>query len=154
MRSAYKIAIVVIVSSILIGSMLGLLVRSDQPPNQVFSFGAEITHTPSPIGCPGIPQNYSNWLEILVMGNRTGMNFVLTTVFSSSQIRIDLPLNKSSFAFYNAVNSTFEKIDVPLPNYFNSGESPEISVNYYITGYAITTYVIGPTPIKLSTFVC
>ncbi len=155
MRNAYKITIIVIVSSILVGSVLGLLVRSDQPPNQIFSFGASVIHTSSPVGCPGIPLNSSNWLEIQVLGNRTGMNFVLTTIFSGSQIRLDLPLNQSAYAYYNPANSTFEEIDVPLPNYFSSGETLDIGVNYYINGYPTTTYNIPtPIPIKSSTFTC
>jgi hypothetical protein len=155
LRNAYKITIVVIVVSILIGSVLGLLVKSDQPSNQVFSLNADIKHTAIPTGCPGIPQNSSNWLEILVVGNRTGINFVQTTVFGGSQIRIDLPLNQSAFAYYHEFNSTFEKIDVSLPAYFNTGEALDVSVNYYISGYPITTFDIPyQIPIKLSTFAC
>ncbi len=154
MKNAYKIAIVVVIISIVLGTVAGLLVQENQPRDQVFTFKANGVHTSSTVGCPNIPQNFSNWLQILVIGNRTGINFLSTEVFSQSQIQLNLPLNQTAFAYYNPINSTLEKIDVPLAGYFDAGETIEVTVNYFITGYTPATFTIGKTAIISSDFSC
>lgn len=155
MKNAYKIAIAVVIISIVLGTAAGLLVQENQPRDQVFTFKANGVHTSSPVGCPNIPQNFTNWLQILVIGNRTGINFLSTEVFSQSPpIQLNLPLNETAFAYSNPVNSTLEKIDVPIAGYFDAGENIEVSVNYFITGYTPASFTIGKTAIVTSDFSC
>ena len=156
MKAAFKIGIAVVIISIVLGSAAGLLVQESQPADQVFTFTAEGFSLSSPVGCPNIPNNFTTWLQILVIGNRTNMNFVSTEVFSQGQAQLNLPLNQSqtAFVYYNQVNTTLEKIDIPLASYFSAGDSVDVGVNYFITGFAPATFTIGKTKIVSSAFIC
>ncbi len=142
------LAIAMFVFSIALGAAFGLVIPNDQPPNQIYSFASEAVHTSSAVECNPLPKNYSNWLEISVIGNRTGMNFQSVTVYSAGyNIRIDLPLNRTSFAMYKVTNSTFETIFVGLPDYFNPGDVVQLSITYFISGYAPQSYILRESPL-------
>lgn len=148
MKKFSVVALVVIIISIALGTALGLLVQNDQPRNQHFSFTDSALHTPNPIQCDSIPKNYTNWLVISVLGNRTGINFQTVTVYAIGlDIRLDIPLNRTAFSTYNAVNSTYETIIAPLPSYFDSSEVLSVSISYYIAGFTPTSETLPETPI-------
>ncbi|MGI0084828.1 MAG: hypothetical protein ACREBQ_07085 [Nitrososphaerales archaeon] len=154
MKTAYKIGMAVVVISIMLGTAAGLLVQETHPADQVFTFRAKGFSLPSSTGCPNIPHNFTTWLQILVLGNRTNMNFVSTEVFSQGQAQLNLALNQTEYVYYNPINGTVERIDVPLAAYFNAGDSVDVSVNYFISGYTPATFTIGTTLIASSGFSC
>ena len=148
-------AIVILILAVLLGATFGLLVKSDQPPNQIFSFNAFAVHTANPVSCSTIPQAYTDWLGINVVGNRTGMSFQLVTVYATGlSIRIDLPLNATAFAEYKITNSTLETIFVPLPNYFSQGTVLTLELSYSIDSYPPTSVTLTETPITQGTPNC
>ncbi|HKW04919.1 MAG TPA: hypothetical protein VJN71_06435 [Nitrososphaerales archaeon] len=153
LRDAYKIALVIIVAAIVLGAIAGFLVQGNQPPDQHFEIQANAFQTP-PETCPGILQNASYWLQILVVGNRTNINFISTEILTAGQAQLRLPLNQTAYAYYNPINSSLEKIDVPLAGYFNYGDSLEVSVNYFILGFPPTSFTVGKTPITATEFSC
>jgi hypothetical protein len=127
------LAIVVVMGSLALGTALGLLVRTSQDSDQVYSFTANAVETPKPIQCGTIPNNFSEWLEINVIGNRTAMSFQSVTIFDTGQeSRADLPLNQTALAEYLATNSTVETIVVPLPSFFDTGDVLSASLTYSI----------------------
>lgn len=156
MKNSYKIALAIVIVSVMLGTAAGLLVQEGQPRDQVFTFTAKGFNEFSAVSCPNVPRNFTNWLQILVLGNRTGMDFISTEIFSQSpQVQLNLPLNQTAFVYYNQVNSSLEKIDVPLASYFSAGDVIDVSVNYFISGYTPTTFTIGPRiPIVSSDFSC
>lgn len=155
MRRINALAIGIVIFSIALGTSLGLLVQSDQPPNQIFYFTSFAVHTSSPMQCSTIPGSYSNWLGIDVVGNRTGMSFQTVDVFAAGRnIRISLPLSDTAFTEFKSSNSTFETILVPLPNYFNAGDVLTVSLTYSITSYPPTSQTLPETPITLGSIDC
>ncbi len=148
MKLINAIALSVIIVSVAIGTTLGLLVPSDQPRNQFFTFTASAVHTSVPVQCASIPKSYSNWLEIDVIGNRTGINFQSVTIYTPGlNIRLDIPLNRTAFSAYRVTNSTYESIIAPLPEYFESGDLLSLSISYYVSGFAPTSQTLSETPI-------
>ena len=142
------VTIAVLVFSVAIGSAFGLLIPSDQPQGQVYSFGSFAVHTSNPSQCYPDPKNYSSWVGIEVLGNRTGMNFQSLNVYSAGyNIKIDLPLNRTSFATIKPTNSSFETIYVPLPNYFNAGDVIQMSITFFISGYPPSSAALPEAPI-------
>jgi hypothetical protein len=149
------VAISVVILSIAVGTTLGLLVQTDQPLDQHFSFSASAVRTTTPIQCGSIPQNYSNWLEFAVSGNRTGINFQSASVYTAGlNIRVDLPLNRSAYSSYYPINSTYETIIAPLPDYFQGGDLLSLSISYYISGFAPTSQTLTETPIVEGSLNC
>ena len=143
-------AIALFIFSIAVGTAFGLIIPNDQPPNQSYSFVPQAVHTSLPVECSPIPKNYTNWLEIHVLGNRTGINFQTVTVYSAGyNIRMDLPLNRTSFAMYQVYNTNNETIYVGLPSYFNGGDVIQLSVTYFISGYAPRSVTLNEVPILL-----
>jgi len=150
-----KIALVVIVISIVFGSVLGLLVQSDTPPGRAPTFSASIIHTSTAQACQQIPRNFSNWLVLTIDGNRSGLNFISATIYSSSSnIRLQMPLNTTAFAYIKSANATFETMIVPLPNYWVPGDNLVISLSYYVAGFTPITYDIGPVPVLAGKIPC
>jgi hypothetical protein len=142
------VALSVVILSIAIGTTLGLLVQTNQPLDQHFYFTTTAVHTAAPVLCSTIPRNYSNWLEIGVVGNRTGLNFQSVTVYTPGlNIRVDIPLNRTAYSAYYPVNSTYESIVAPLPDYFQGGELLSISISYFVSGFAPTSQTLSETPI-------
>ncbi|MDG6995396.1 MAG: hypothetical protein JRN52_05695 [Nitrososphaerota archaeon] len=155
MKAINAVALGVIIFSLALGTALGLLVQGDQPRNQTFSFTASAVYTSSPIHCGVIPKNYSNWLVIGVVGNRTGINFQTATIFTPGlNIRLDIPLNRTAYVDYRVVNSSYESIIVPLPNYFDQGNGLSLSISYYISGYAPTSQTLLETPLLAGSLSC
>ncbi|HZW55623.1 MAG TPA: hypothetical protein VFF30_04980 [Nitrososphaerales archaeon] len=149
------IAIAVLVFSIAIGATFGLLITTTSTANQKYSFETYIYRTSTPIQCYPNPSGWSIWLEIQVIGNRTGMNFQSVTLYNAgNNIRIDLPLNSTSYATYKQVNSTFESIYLGLPDYFSSGAVLQISLTFYISGFAPNSVNLPATPIVDGNVTC
>lgn len=155
MKVINAVALGVIISSLALGAALGLLVQGDQRRNQTFELTASAIYTASPVQCGSIPKSYSNWLVVGVAGNRTSVNFQTVTIFTPGlNIRLDIPLNRTAFAVYRVVNSSFESIIVPLPNYFQQTDVLSISISYYITGYAPNSQTLPETPILAGSLSC
>jgi len=149
------LAIVVIVGSIALGTSLGLLVRTSQDSDQAYSFVGIAVETPKPIQCGTIPDNFSEWLEINVIGNRTSMSFQSVTVFDTGQeSRADLPLNQTALTEYRATNSTFETIIVPLPSFFDTGDVLSASVTYSIATFPQQVQELTGIPIIQQALIC
>ncbi|MHB8566298.1 MAG: hypothetical protein ACYC7D_00275 [Nitrososphaerales archaeon] len=149
------LAIALFIFSIALGAAYGLLIPNDQPPSQKYSIVPFAVHTAIPIQCNPIPKNYSNWLGISIVGNRTAMNFQSVTVYSIGyNIRIDLPLNRTSFSKYKVTNSSLETIYVGLPDYFNAGDVIQVSVTYFISGFAVQSTNPAESPINIGQVSC
>jgi hypothetical protein len=132
----------------ILGVVFGLLIHTSQPQNQIFYFEPFAVRTSGPIQCGSIPQNYSVWLGINVVGNRTGMSFSLISIYATGlNIRVDVPLNRTAFVEYKVINSTLETIITPLPNYFDPGTVLTLALTYSITNYAPNTVTLAETPI-------
>jgi hypothetical protein len=130
------LVIVVLVGSLGLGTALGLFIKTSQDSDQVYSFRAEAIQTPTAIQCGTIPRNFSKWLEIDVIGNRTGMAFQSVTVFDIGQQSSGyLPLNQTALAEYLSTNTTLEAIIVPLPSYFDTGDTISATVTYTINSF-------------------
>ncbi len=83
------------------------------------------------------------------------MNFQSVTLYNAgNNIRIDLPLNSTSYATYKQVNSTFESIYLGLPDYFSSGAVLQISLTFYISGFAPNSVNLPATPIVDGNVTC
>jgi hypothetical protein len=148
-------AITILVLAVILGAYFGLLVQTVQPKDQVFSFKPYAVRSSSPISCSTIPQAYTDWLGINVVGNRTDMSFQLVTVYATGlNIRVDLPLNSTAFVEYKVTNSTLETIIAPLPNYFSQGTVLTIELTYSIANYAPVTDTLTQTPITQGNFSC
>jgi hypothetical protein len=142
------LTIVAVMGSIALGTALGLLVRTSQDSDQIYSFTANAIETPKPVQCGTIPDNFSEWLEINVIGNRTAMSFQSVTVFDTGQeSRADLPLNQTALAEYLSTNSTFETIVVPLPSFFDTGDVLSASVTYSIGAFPPQEQALTGIPI-------
>ena len=155
MKRINILAIAIIVLAIVLGATFGLLVQGEQPTDQKFFFEPFAVRTTNPVSCYSIPQTYTDWLGINVVGNRTGMSFQLVTVYATGlNIRIDLPLNGSAFVGYRNTNSTLETIIAPLPNYFSQGTVLTLELTYSIANYPPTTVTLAQTPITQCNFSC
>ena len=155
MKPIYVLAIVILLIALALGTASGLLIQSSQSPRQIFSFEPFAVRTSSPIECSLIPQNYTDWLGINVVGNRTAMSFSQVSVYATGEnIRIDIPLNNTAFAEYKVTNSTFETIITPLPNYFDPGTVLTLAITYSIGLFAPTTVTLSETPIVPGSMKC
>jgi len=142
------LTLVVIVGSLSLGTALGLFIKTSQDSDQVYSFSASAIQTPGAIQCGTIPRNFTKWLEIDVIGNRTEMNFQSVTVFDTGQQSSSyLPLNQTALAEYKATNSTFETIIVPLPSFFDTGDVLSASVTYSINSFTPQTQALTGIPL-------
>ncbi len=149
------LAIAVVVGSLAPGTALGLLVRTSQDSDQVYSFTASAVETPKSIQCGTILNNFSEWLEINVIGDRTSMSFRSVIVFDTGQEkRADLPLNQTALAEYLATNSTFETITVPLPSFFDTGDVLSASVTYSIGAFPPQEQALTGIPIIQDALTC
>ncbi len=150
-----RIIIIIIVISVIIGSLFGILIQTAQPPNQVYYFSASAIHTSSQVSCPGIVGNYTDWLEINVIGNRTGFNFERVSIFApGSSIAVEVPLNLTAYVYFKPINSTFESLFVALPNYWTAGQSLDASVTFFISGFNSQTQDLVQIPLRLGTLSC
>lgn len=141
--------------AVILGAIFGLLITSNHPPDQSYSFSAYSVRTLNPVACSSIPQTYSDWLGINIVGNRTGMSFQLVSVYATGlNIRVDLPLNGTAFSEYKVMNSTFETIIAPLPNYFAPGMVLTLELTYTIENYSPTTFTLYDIPITQGTINC
>ena|SRR5579864_7991691 len=148
MKAINIVAIVVVIGSIASGSLLGFFTQDVQPKGQHYSFSAFASETGASVKCGTIPKNYTDWLGIEVIGNRTAMSFSLVTVFDVGQnIRVDLPLNQTANVFYKPANDSFERIIVPLANYFDPGDLLSIVIAYSISTFPGQTYTLTGIPI-------
>jgi hypothetical protein len=155
MKKINIFAIAFLLLAVILGSSFGLLISSDQSSDLSPTFVAYATRTPSPVACSTIPDTYSNWLGINVIGNRTGASFQLVTIYATGMnIRVDIPLNGTAFAEYKVTNSTFETIIVPLPGYFSQGNVLTLALTYTIVGYSPTTSSIFDVPVVQGTIDC
>jgi hypothetical protein len=155
MKRINVFAIAILILAVILGASFGLLVQTVQPKDQVFSFKPFAVRTANPISCSTIPQSYTDWLGIDVVGNRTGMSFQLVTVYATGlNVRVDLPLNGTAFAEYKVTNSTLETIIAPLPNYFSQGTVLTLELTYSIEGYPPSTVTLVQTPITQGTLDC
>jgi hypothetical protein len=156
MKRISVLAIAILVLAIILGASFGLLIQSDTPPDQgYFAFDAFAVRTSEPISCSSIPQTYTDWLGINVIGNRTGMSFSSVTIYATGlNIRVGLPLNQTAFVEYKVTNSTLETIIAPLPNYFNSGTVLTLALVYSIANYPPNTVTLTETPVTQGTLNC
>jgi hypothetical protein len=142
------VVIIVVVGSLSLGTALGLFIKTSQDSDQVYSFSAYAIQTPTAIQCGTIPRNFTKWLVLDVIGNRTGMNFQSVTVFDTGQESSGyLPLNQTALAEYKVTNSTLETIIVPLPSYFDTGDVISATVTYSINSFTPQTQAITGIPI-------
>jgi hypothetical protein len=149
------LVISVIVASLGLGTALGLFIKTSQDSDQVYSFRAEAIQTPAAIQCGTIPRNFTKWLEIDVIGNRTGMGFQSVTVFDTGQQSSGyLPLNQTALAEYKPVNTTLEAIIVPLPSYFDTGDTISATVSYTISTFAPQSMSLTGIPIIVQRINC
>ncbi len=155
MEAWKKIALGVVAFSVIIGSVFGVLVQPEKPLSQIFSFTDQAVQTATPSSCGQIPQNYTDWLEINVLGNRTGINFQRVDVFGEgTDITLTIPLNLTAYAFFHPMNGSLEILYVPLPNYWSLGINLEVAVSYYITGYTPATQNLNPVPLLIGKVSC
>lgn len=155
MEKIKKLALVVIIISIIIGSAFGLLASSNEAPNRVVRITANAFQTRSAFSCGGIPANFSNWMILQIHANQTFLNLISITALSSApSITIDMDLNKTSYVFYHTYNTTFETLTVPLPAYWPVGEDLEVSVNYYYTGSTPIADNVGSVPMVKGNVTC
>jgi hypothetical protein len=153
MNIVEKVAIVVIVGSIVIGSAFGIFVTSNTTKNQQLAIDAIVIAAQVPTTCGNIPANFTNWVQLHVSANQTNLQLVsLTVVTPAPIITLIIPLNSTSFAYvyYHRFNATLEDISVPMPDYWKPGQGVDLSVSYYYSGAnptAETVYTIGDRPV-------
>ncbi len=149
MNVVEKVAIVVIVGSIVIGSVFGLIVTSNTTKNHQLAIDAIVISTDAPTTCGNVPANFTNWAQLHVSGNQTNLQLVsLTVVTPAPSFTLIIPLNSTSsaYVYYHRFNATQEDISVPLPNYWKPGSDVDLTVSYYYNGVnptAETAYTIG-----------
>lgn len=160
MNSIKKIALVIIVGSIVIGSAFGLITTSNSTTNHQISIDASVITTKVPTTCGSIPANFSNWVQLHVKANQTDLQLVsLIVVTPPPSISLTMPLNQSSsaYVYYHRFNSTQEDVSVPMPDYWKPGQDVYLSVNYYYNGpnpTAETVYTIGARAVNSTTLSC
>ena len=155
MKAINIVALVVVIGSITSGSLLGFFIQDVQPKGQRYSFSAFATETSTGVKCGTIPKNYTDWLGIEVIGNRTAMSFSVVTVFDVGQnIRVDLPLNQTANVYYKPVNETYELIIVPLASYFGPGDLVSIVIAYSISTFPGQTATLTGIPIIQQNLSC
>ncbi len=151
MNTVKKIALLVVIFSIAVGSVFGFLVRSGAGgTGQRVSFAASSFYVPGEYSCSPILGNYSDWLQLYVIGNRTSLNLNTVTIYDSdARITLTMPLNSTASAYvsYDPINDTFEALSLPLPSYWGPNVGLDISLSYYFSGNTPQTYSIGTTPI-------
>ncbi len=117
------ITLVVFVGAVASGAIFGLLSPGTQSADQTYSFVPSVIQVAAPVACLPIPRNYSNWLEIQVVGNRTGIFFQQVEIYNpADSVRVDVPLNETSYVAYRETNSSLASIFVPLPDYYAPGD--------------------------------
>jgi hypothetical protein len=142
------LVIFVIVASLGLGTALGLFIKTSQDSDQVYSFRASAIQTPTAVQCGTIPRNFTKWLEVDIVGNRTGMNFQSVTVFDTGQQSSGyLPLNQTALAEYKPTNTSLEAIIVPLPSYFDTGDTISATVSYTIDSFTPQSQSLTGIPI-------
>ncbi len=155
-----KVAIAVIVASLVIGSAFGLITSSSTPTNQKFLITANVILTKSPTSCPNMPTNYTEWAVLHVYANQTNLFLVSMTGLTakpSLSVTITLDENESSYVYYRQDNITSETVYVPLPDYWSIGEDVILSATYYYGGINPTSpidYGIGAIPVDDGTVSC
>jgi hypothetical protein len=134
------VALAVIVISVIAGALVGFFQPSDSPRKQHYAFSDSGIWASAPSACAPVPYNWTIWLEIDVLGNRTGLNLQHVSVFGRNvNVQLPLALNETIYVAYRPVNSSFERVLVPLPDYWNLGDALQLSLTYYFTGFAPTT---------------
>lgn len=155
MKRINAVALALLILAIVFGAALGVLAQDGPSSQQKFSFKTFSVHTQSLVSCGTIPGSYTNWLGINVIGNRTGMTFSRVTIYATGlNIGVNLPLSDTAYAEYRIVNSTFETIIAPLPNYFNPGDVLTLSLSYALPSQPTTTVTLNETAILQGTIEC
>ena len=155
MKTINLVAIIVVIGSIAFGGGLGLVLHSDQPAGQFYKFEAYAVQTSSPQTCGTIPHDYSEWLGVEVIGNRTNMNFASVSIYDpGNRISVTLPLNGTSDVEVIPTNSTFMTIIVPLAQYFDAGDAVSIAVTYSIATFSSQSWTITDIPIIEGAVTC
>lgn len=137
MDSVKKVAIAVILVSVVIGSAFGLIASSNTPKNQQITISASVISSKFPVSCPNIPGNYSNWVQLRVNGNQTNLvleSMTALTPHPSISLTISLNENESSFVYYHRNSSSIETLSVPIVPYWTIGEDVDLSVTYFYGG--------------------
>lgn len=153
MNVVEKVAIVVIVGSIVIGSAFGIFVTSNTTKNHQLAIDATVISTQMSTTCGSIPANFTNWVQLHVSANQTNLQLVsLIVITPAPSITLTMPLNSTSsaYVYYHRFNATSEDISVPMPNYWKPGQGVDLSVTYYYNGLnptAVTVYTIGDRPV-------
>jgi hypothetical protein len=160
LNSIKKIAIVVILVSVVIGSAFGLIASSSTPKNQQVSITARVISLNDDASCPNVPGNYSNWVQLQVNGNQTNLVLESLTALTPKpdiSLTISLNSNESSFVYYDRNNSTSETISVPGLPYWAIGEDVDLTVTYYYGGTnpsGPTVLTVGSIPVKSGNLTC
>jgi hypothetical protein len=155
-----KIAIIVILISVAIGSAFGLIASSSTPRNQQVKISATIISLSVPASCPNVPKNYSNWIQLYVYGNQTNLVLESLTALTPKpdiSLTISLNSNESSFVYYRKDNNTQETVSVPGLPFWSIGEDVDLSVTYYYTGAnpnSPTVFTVGSIPVKSGNLTC
>jgi hypothetical protein len=156
MKRINALAMAILVLAVILGAALGLLTQDGSSSDQQFSFHAFAIHTNSPVTCGSIPDNnFTNWLGIDVIGNRTGITFSRVDVYAAGlNIGFNLPLSNTAYAEYRVTNSTLETIIVPLPNYFDPGDVLTLSLSYALLLQPTTTLTLNETAVIQGNISC
>lgn len=160
MNSFKWAAIAIILASLVIGSTFGLIASSNPTRNRNIMVTADIVSSDMPTSCHGIPADFTNWVQLHVHANQTGLNLVsLTALTPLPSISITISLNDSSslYVYYHHYNETYEMVTVPIPNYWKPGQDVDLSVNYYYSGLnptPPTDYTIGAVLVNSTTLSC
>ena len=149
------IALITICVCVIAGALIGVFQPTDAPPKQKYSFSDEAVWSKTPVSCPPSPGNWSIWLEINVLGNRTGLNLQRVTVFGQvKEVQLPLALNETVYVAYRPINSSFENVFVPLPTYWNVGDALQVSVSFFFTGFAPITDSLPQTILDPGNVTC
>lgn len=158
MDTVKKVALIVVVASIVVGSAFGLFASSGTHTSRAISIRASAITLNSPMSCPAVPANFSTWIQLGVYANRTNLMLVsLTVIGASPSITLNMDLNKTAYAYYHAYNDTYETISIPMPQYWSPGTDVDVSVTYYYTDLnptAPTAYAIGYIPVENGNLTC
>jgi hypothetical protein len=158
--SIKKVAIAVILVSVVIGSGFGLIASSSTPKNQQISIRATVIDSKFPVSCPDIPANFSDWVQLRVYANETNLFLVSMTALTARPaitLTITLNENESSYVYYHRNNNTLETLSVPILPYWSVGEDIDLSVTYYYGGAnpsAPTVYTIPSIPVTSGNLTC
>jgi hypothetical protein len=155
-----KVAIAVILISVVIGSVFGLLASSTTPKSQQILITAKLISLKTLATCPSIPENYSDWVQLQVYANQTNLVLESLTALTPRpyiSLTITLNSNESSFVYYHRNNSTLETVSIPIVPYWTVGEVVDLSVTYYYGGNnpsGPTVFTVPPVAVRDGNLTC